>query len=196
MSEVVQRRGTVEAFEGLVLRTAGMYCEILRMDEDDVRQRLRIKVWKALDSYRPARATQSVEKYVFSCVRNEVKDLLKQADRAKRNKPECFMEDQYGSEAMRERFDAKHLSHDEEAEREAYVERTVELPSTLNFMERQVVALLLLDLNQTEIAARLGWTRTRVRKTHASVMEKMADWDPGAGALDNAASEAHAAAAA
>jgi RNA polymerase sigma factor (sigma-70 family) len=171
-------RGTVESFEGLVLRTAGMYYQGLRMDEDDVRQRLRIKVWKALESFRPERATQTVEKYVFMCVTNEVKDLLKQADRAKRNKPECFIEDQYGSEAMRERFDAAHLAHDEEGECEAYVERTIELPSTLNFMERQVVVLLLLDMNQTEIAARLGWTRQRVRRTHAAVMEKMADWRP------------------
>jgi DNA-directed RNA polymerase specialized sigma subunit len=81
-------------------------------------------------------------------------------------------------DAARERFDAKHLAHDEDGIREAYLERTVELPSTLNFMERQVVALLYEGMNQTEIATRLGWTRQRVRRTHASIMEKMADWRP------------------
>lgn len=175
----VTRRGTVEAFEGLVLRTAGMYYRGLRMDEDDVRQFLRIKVWKALESYRRQLATQSVEGYVFMCVSNGVKDLLKQADRAKRNKPECYLEDQYRTEAARERFHVKHLSHDEDGLREAYLERTVELPSTLDFMERHVVALLYEGLNQTEIARTLGVTRTRVRNTHASVQAKMMDWAPG-----------------
>lgn len=173
------RRGTVEAFEGLVLRTAGMYFAGLRMDEDDVRQFLRVKVWRALESFRPERATQSVEGYVFMCVANGVKDLLKQADRAKRNKPECYLEDQYRGDTGRERFDAKHLSHDEDGIRDAYLERTVELPSTLDFMERHVVLLLYEGLNQTEIARELGCTRTRVRNTHASVQRKMMDWAPG-----------------
>lgn len=188
MNRAVQRRGTVEAFEGLVLRTAGMYFEGLRMDEDDVRQFLRIKVWKALESYDRGRATQTVEKYVFTCVTNGMKDLFKQADRAKRNKPECFIEDQYGSDATRERFDAKHLSHDEEAVREAHLERTIELPSSLNFWERQVVVLLLHGLNQTEIARELGWTRQRVRKAHVGIQEKMSDSRPGSVAVLAAAS--------
>lgn len=173
-------RGTVEAFEGLVRSTSRMYFEGLRMDEDDVQQFLRVKVWKALESYRAAAATQSVEGYVFTCVRNGVKDLLKQADRAKRNRPECFLEDQYASEAASERFHFRYLAYDEDGIREAYVERTVELPSTLNFMERHVVALLYEGLNQTEIAVALGCTRTRVRNTHASVQAKMMDWAPGA----------------
>jgi RNA polymerase sigma factor (sigma-70 family) len=173
------RRGTVEAFEGLVRSTARMYFEGLQMDEDDVQQFLRVKVWKGIESYTASRATQSVEGYVFTCVRNGVKDLLKQADRAKRNRPECFLEDQYASDVGRERFHARHLAHDEDGIREAHIERTFQLPSTLNFMERVVTAMLYEGMNQTEIAQMLGCTRTRVRNTHSSVQRKMMDWAPG-----------------
>lgn len=159
-------------YEGLVMRTAQIYAPFVDEDEDDIRQELRIKVWKALDSYKPERATQPVNEYVFSCVRNRVKDLLK-----KKRRPEDFIEDVLppNSAPARERFEARYLQVDEGAVVEAKLD-DCPLPSTLSRMEIEVVLLLVADYNQTEIARKLGVSRSRVRAAHASVRVKMADW--------------------
>jgi DNA-directed RNA polymerase specialized sigma24 family protein len=160
-------------FEGLVFRTAQMYVPFVQEEEDDIRQLLRIKVWQALTAYDPAKVRgQSREEYVFMCVKNRVKDLLK-----RKHRPEDFIEDKAPSDAaMRAAFEGRYLAHDEEAEVEAICEGRVELPSTLTLLEVHVVRLLLLDLNQTEISTRLGVSRAKVREAHASVKLKMADW--------------------
>lgn len=159
-------------YEGLVFKTAQMYTPFLDDDEDDVRQQLRIKVWQALQSFDPAKARQTREKYVFMCVRNGVKDLLK-----RRRRDEGFIEDEAPEDAAsRARFEARHLSVDESAVVEAIIEGKVILPNTLSALEVRVVVLLLRDFNQTEIALQLGTTRQKVREAHRSVKVKMADW--------------------
>lgn len=173
-------------YEGLVFRTAQMYAHFTQEDEDDVRQILRIKAWRALVSYEArgpetpdANGRTPRDRYIFMCVTNQVKDLLK-----RKKRPEDFIEDKapsYGRQSgdnggLRERFEARYLAVDESAVVEAVLEGDVVLPSTLTLMEVQVVRLLLDDLNQTEIARRLGVTRTKVREAHASVKLKMSDW--------------------
>jgi RNA polymerase sigma factor (sigma-70 family) len=176
------------SYEGLVFRTAQMYAPLVDDDEDDVRQELRITAWKALASYRGRSAEipdlkgrTPRDKYVFMCVSNRVKDLLK-----KKKRPEDFIEDRAPDAVRRERFDAQHLSVDESAYVEAIIDGDVVLPSTLDLMEIQVVRLLLQDLNQTEIARHLGVTRTKVREAHASVKLKMADWGTDASEREEA----------
>lgn len=174
------------SYEGLVFRTAQLVAPQVDDDEDDVRQLLRITAWNALNSYRSrgpevpdANGRTPRDRYVFLCVTNRVKDLLK-----KKKRLEDFIEDKAPDEVRRERFYAEHLSVDESAMVEAIIEGDVVLPSTLTLMEIHVVRLLLQDLNQTEIARHLGVTRTKVREAHASVKVKMADWgsDEAAGA--------------
>lgn len=163
-------------FEGLVFRTAQMYAPYIQEDEEDIRQVLRIKVWRALSAYDDTKATQSVERFVFSCVKNQVKDLLK-----KKKRPEDFIEDKAPADEpmRREGWELRHLSADPDQVFATVEEEGLPLPSTLTSLERQVAVLLVADYNQTEVAKLLGVTRQKVRAAHAQVKVKMADWNPG-----------------
>lgn len=166
-------------FEGLVRSTAARYAPYLDDEFDDIAQVLRLKVWQARRSYDPARATQTLEKYVFSCVVNRVKDMLKAQSRrnAARDGGPLYVEDVAASSPAA--FEARYFSTGYDVVVEAVVEvEKVELPSTLTVDERRVTVLLLLDMKQTEIALALGISRSRVRAAHAAVREKMADWTP------------------
>lgn len=182
-------------FEGLVHSTAARYAPYLDDDLEDIAQALRLKVWQARRSYDPARATQTEEGYVFSCVVNRVKDMLKVQARLnkRRNGAALYLEDCAASNPAA--FEAEHFSTHEDVVVEAVAAAdNYELPSTLTVDERSVVVLLLLDLKQTEIAIVLGVSRGRVRATHTAVREKLADWspsDPGQG--QGQARSAHAA---
>lgn len=171
------------AYEGLIFSTAKRYVEYLDDDLDDIRQVLRVKVWQALvafDSGRSRLHAGCVEdarnSFVFSCVRNRVKDLLKEQDRrnTRRNGTQWYIEDltdDLGS------FEGRYLAEEDPALL-ALVDGEVELPSTLTTMERELVGLLLLDCTRGEIAAVLGITRKRVLATHKAVRVKMQDWKP------------------
>src|SRR4051794_8115324 len=105
------------SYEGLVFRTAQMYAPFVDDDEEDVRQALRIKVWQALLAYRPrsletpdVKGRTPRDKYVFMCVTNQVKDLLK-----RKKRQEDFIEDKTPDDVQREKFVAKHLAVDESA---------------------------------------------------------------------------------
>lgn len=165
-------------YEGLVYSTAARYAPLLDDDLEDIAQVLRLKVWQARRSYDPARATQTEEGYVFSCLVNRVKDLLKGQKRLndRRHGAQLYVEDCAASNPGA--FEAAYCSAGDLVV-EAVVEmESVELPSTLSVDERRVVVLLMLDLRQTEIAAALGVPRSRVRATHSAVRDKMADWSP------------------
>jgi RNA polymerase sigma factor (sigma-70 family) len=177
----------VEDFEGLVFTTARMIAGQCREDEDDIRQLLRVKVWQALRSYDPQLAKQPVEKYVFMCMRNKVKDLVKL-------KPygEVFIEDQSHTDAGRERWELRHLSATAEQVFHDVEEERPPLPSTLTELERRVALLLYADYNQTEVARLLGVGRKKVRTAHANIVIKMADWRPSTEELEPARLQAAA----
>jgi hypothetical protein len=116
------------SYEGLVCRTAQLVAGYphVQEDEEDIRQLLRIKVWQALEAHDPSKRgmqNQTREEYVFMCVKNRVKDMLK-----KKVRPEDFIEDfaptsrGEGARSRRERFEGRYLRHDEEAEVEAAME--------------------------------------------------------------------------
>lgn len=172
-------------FEGLVYATAARYEPFLDDDHDDIAQALRIKVWQALNAYDPSRSSMSVENYVFSCVRNRMKDMFKSQDRRNRVRGgvQLHIDDVAGE------GDAFHTRYLSESADEVYAiveDEALPLPSTLTGLEQAVVALLLLDFNQTEIAARLGASRVSIRRIEASVREKLADWRPGSGPPERA----------
>jgi RNA polymerase sigma factor (sigma-70 family) len=145
-------------FEGLVFATAARYAPMLDDDIEDIQQLLRIKVWQALDAFDPSRTSVPLENFVFSCLRNRMKDMFKAQDRRNQKRGGHQLSDEV------------YFTVEDEA---------APLPSTLNELEQQVVALLLLDFSQTEIARQLEVTRERVRSAHSAVKEKMADWHPG-----------------
>jgi RNA polymerase sigma factor (sigma-70 family) len=169
----------IAAYEGLIFSTAARYAPLLDDDLEDVQQVLRVKVWQALRVYDPSRSRATEKSYVFSCVRNQVKDLLKAQSRRNeaRNGSQSYVEDV--SDEHRPRFEARYLSQTAEQVFALVEDQPVLLPSTLTATEAQVVELLLLDFSRTEIAKTLGVSRDKVTALHASVQEKMADWHPG-----------------
>lgn len=174
----------LEPFEGLIFSTAARYAPYLDDDLDDIRQVLRIKVWQALCAFERKRSRiyagdpkKARESFVYSCLKNRVKDLIKQQSRlndARKGGP-LFVEalvDELG------RFEGQYLAA-EDSEMWEVVEGSVQLPSTLDATERELVAVLLTgDFTRAEIALRLGVSRKRVLVIHRSVQEKLADWAP------------------
>jgi RNA polymerase sigma factor (sigma-70 family) len=170
-------------YEGLVRKTASMYERIVEEEFDDLCQILRLKAWRALGTYDPTRSKLPVERYVFSCLRNQVKDLLK-----KKRRNELFIEDivpatpnaEAGDRGvLRDRFEAHYLIVREDQAYAGVATDTPLIPSTLTQGEREVMALLYLDYGQTEIALRLRMTKREVTAAVKALREKMADWNPG-----------------
>jgi RNA polymerase sigma factor (sigma-70 family) len=171
----------IASYEGLIFSTAVRYDDYLDDDLEDIQQILRVKVWRALLAFDPQRSRLDKKNYVFGCVRNQVKDLLKaqaRRDRA-RNGRQLYIED--AEAKIPGAFEVRYLAEDAEAVFAVVEDERVPLPATLTELERGVVLLLLLDFNQTEMAVHLQVSRRRVRHAHLSVQEKMRDWRPGKG---------------
>lgn len=174
----------IAPYEGLIFSTARMYHDILDIDLEDVQQILRLKVAQALVVFDPSKwrkhkdAQVAEERFVFGCMRNQVKDLLKGQDRrntARGGGRQLYVED------LREQddsFEHRYLVETDENALADVLDQMPQLPSTLSDLERVVVALLLLGYNQTEIARELGTSRTNIRVAHASIQAKMEDWRP------------------
>ena len=167
----------VAYYEGLIRKTAAMYAPRIQDDYEDIVSVLRIKVWRALLAYDPERSSQRVEKFVFSCVTNQVKDLLK-----RKRRPETFIEDlrhtTRDGDDLTDSFEHEHMAvdHDEvyaDVERELPV-----IPSTLTAVERQVIVRLYRGDSHRAIALELGITRANMVDTMRSIRLKMADWRP------------------
>jgi RNA polymerase sigma factor (sigma-70 family) len=174
----------IARYEGLVRKTAARHVNFVEEEFDDICAILRVKVWKALTSYDPAKATQTQDGYVFSCVVNQCKDLLK---RKPRN--EAHIEDfAYESDANQPNagpsnsFEARYLQLPSEHVYGAINEGALVLPTTLSEAERQVVGLLYLDYTQKEAIAILGMTKRQMENAVRAIREKLADWDPASGA--------------
>lgn len=168
-------------YEGLIFSTAQRVVGFVELDVEDIQQRLRIKAWRALKTFDPARCRTSVEKWVFMCVRDEVKDIVKL-----KRRDELYIEDLAGREevnGMRDTFhgddfDGHYLAagHDEVY---GHVEDPgAPVPDTLSELERRVVCLLYADYRQTEIAGRLGVGKRDMERIMRSVRTKLADWQP------------------
>lgn len=174
----------ISAYEGLIFATAARYVDIVDDDLDDIRQVLRLKVWKALMAYDGARSALEEERFVFGCLRNQVKDILK--SQARRNDArggrQLYVEDFDGS--YREQLEHVHLSESDDVVYAQVEDEPLRLPSTLTEMESSVVVLLMLDLRQAEIAVRLGISRKRVRSAQESIRAKMSDWCPDGAAAE------------
>lgn len=167
---------TVQFYEGLVRRTAAKFGDRIEEEYEDLLSILRIKCWRALESYDSTRSKMPVERYVFSCLYNQVKDLLK---RQRRN--HLYIEDvapSTAAKARRDAFDARYLCVDEDEVFAEVVEGTPLIPSTLSPAERRVIVYLYLEYTQADIALALNLTKREVAKTVKSIRQKMADWRP------------------
>lgn len=160
-------------YEGLVFKTAAMYSPLVEEDFEDVQQLLRMKVWRALAAYDPARSKLPVERYVFSCVRNQVKDILK---RKRRN--EVYIDDFGQLDNSRDYFEAKFLAETHEETYADIEEEPPLIPSTLSVLERRIVCLLYAGYSTRETAAKLELRSAVITASLQSIRVKMSDWRP------------------
>lgn len=161
----------VDFYEGLIRKTAAIYSPRIQEDYEDIVQILRVKVWRALLVYDGSRSRLPIERYVFSCVTNQIKDLLK-----RKRRQEVFL----GAirEDFADEFAEAYLSvgHDQvyaDVERELPV-----IPNTLTLTERQVIVRLYENAGHHQIAVELELTRGEMAATVRSIREKMGDWRP------------------
>ncbi len=174
----------LEPFEGLIFSTAARYEPYLDDDLDDIRQSLRIKVWQVLMRFEQSRARlyasdvqKARESFVFSCMTNLVKDMLKQQSRLNdRRKGSALhiedLADDLGS------FEGRYMAA-EDPELHELIEGSVQLPSSLTEIECALVRILLTgEHTREEIASLLGIGRKTAGRIHRSVQEKLADWAP------------------
>lgn len=171
-------------YEGLIYKTASMIVDQLRTRQfdppielglDDIRQRLRIKVWKGLESYDRVRArgAGTMRAYVFMCVTNEKKDILKLRRRA-----DAHIEDEVTVDDLPDAFELRYLSADPEQVFASVEAEQLELPASLTVLERQVIGLLYEGLMQTEVRSALSLSVRAISEVVSSIREKMADWRP------------------
>lgn len=187
----------LRSYEGLVYTTASMIVADLRGrgnvtpddDFDDVMQLLRLKVYRALLGFNLAKArrkrgesaAQTRDRYVFMCVYDMRKDIVKR----KRTTvlliddiaPSSEMESSH-EHGPRDSFDARYLAQTEEDTYAAVEAQLPLIPNTLSGLERAVLVLLYRDYTHREIAARLGTTRGEVSSAVRALRAKLADWRP------------------
>lgn len=161
-------------YEGLIRKTASLY--VLYVDEEfeDIVSIFRIKVWKALAAYDPARSRMPVERYVFSCVKNQAKDLLR-----RRRRNEVYIADNGGDDDG-DGFERQYLCVTADEVFALAEEAPPLIPSTLTDVERAVVVLLYRNFSQRESADRLGLSRPQMERAMRSIRDKLADWKPSA----------------
>jgi RNA polymerase sigma factor (sigma-70 family) len=185
----------LERYEGLVIKTSSMYVGIVRhMDFEDLCQVLRVKVWRALEAFDPSqypsdRRLKAMDSFIFGCVRNQVKDLLK------RNKvQDLYIDDLAASDgapdpALRDRFEFRYLQASEELIFKEAEESDPLIPNTLNDNERLVLICTYLGYNGPETSERLGIGRRQVAAIMRTLREKMSDWRPNGVATEDVLSD-------
>jgi DNA-directed RNA polymerase specialized sigma24 family protein len=184
----------IPEFEGLIFTTAQQILATpcsppLEIELDDIRQRLRIAVWRGLESYdrnrdpgAKKRHPQALERYIFQCLSNERKDIVKQVRRGN-----VYIEDQiadgrgdHDKGKAKGGFEVRYLSQPEDEVFAEVEDGPLTLPSTLTTPEREMVELLCEDYQQTEIRAMLGISVRKIDELKRSIKLKMADWRPSA----------------
>lgn len=183
----------IEPYEGLIFTTARKFAGMAGMEEEDMRQELRLKAAQALVAYSSKRSKLPVKNFVFGCLTNRVTDLRKAHIRRLKHGVairhiEDFKDDHgralgfdgaSNERGSSDRFEFRyfHLDHDEvfgKVDEGLFV-----LPATLTEQERSTLLLLTLDMTATEIGMRLGITRAEAFALVQRLRDKFADWDPG-----------------
>lgn len=180
-------------YEGLIFKTAQRYVGFVDEDFEDIQQMLRVKAWQALRSFDPSRSAMTQDAYVFSCIKNRCKDMVKRvhSETGKMRASQLFIEDiapddpgrrkgEHSGNNVRDKFERRYLCRTHEQTYGEVEDEDVRLPSTLTKVEREVVGLTYLDFKPQEVAKLLGIVRGEVEAALGRVREKMADWSPTA----------------
>jgi DNA-directed RNA polymerase specialized sigma24 family protein len=179
-------------FEGLVHATARMFAAQLHREEDDLEQELRVRVWRAVDSFdgkkSPRKDKEALGRYVYSAIANKIKDYKRDAAREARRRERygvsfCHIEDTFtlGTEDPCQRFDELYNYVDREDVYGRVENGPFVLPAGVTELESHVLLLMMLDLNKPQIAIRLTVSRAEVEVCVVALREKFRDWKPSNG---------------
>lgn len=157
--------------EGLIFTTARMIQEVRpELEMDDIQQRLRIKVWKAIRAFDPAKARGLAKaNYIFMCVQDEKKSIL----RLRRHDALKIEDIAYTETGARDAFDAHYLSTGHDT---VFREVEDEMPNLPDLEPLEHVVVIRLYQGQTikAIADDLEISRKEVDLAVKSVREKLA----------------------
>lgn len=170
----------VDYYLPLCQKTAWMYYKHTEEDYEDVVQILHLKCWRALQTFDAERSAMPVERYVFSCMKNMCKDLLKKKKHYDHYVEDMMVWTQTDMQNSSDGFHFRYLSSDHDQVFGEIDEGEPLIPSTLSTFEREVVCYLVSGYNQKEIADELDLDVALVRRAVKSVRVKMADWAPEA----------------
>lgn len=150
-------------YEGLVLATARKYHERVDAEFEDLAQDLRIKVAKVLPTYDPTRSRLTEEGHVFQCLRNMVKDLMRDAATRKRHAiVEVHIEDyrqkRNGGDPSLDAFEYRYQRLDADEVYGGVEEQEFVMPSTVTEEEAKIARMLAAGYSRIEVAVSLGMT--------------------------------------
>lgn len=165
-------------YEGLVFTTARMFASIVRMEEDDLRQELRIRVWRAVETYDATKTRIPLKNYVYGCVANKIKDFKRNAARRAKYGVEFeYIEDQLGlsDSPTVDAFVGEHLAVSRE---EVYgsVDGLLDLPASVTPREARVLVLMMVGMSSPEIRLRLGVSRGELTGCMEGLRAKFSGW--------------------
>lgn len=162
----------LEHYEGLVRATARRCVAFCEEDFEDVAQVLRVKVWQALRAYDPGRSRTTRDKYVFMCVRDRAKDVVK-----KKKRNQLHIEDLRAPQQSGDHFDERYLcsTHDDNY---AIVDDDDDPLAELDDLEREIVGMLTADYKQTQVAKALGLPKAEMERAMKSIRFKLAGLRP------------------
>lgn len=191
-TEVTGNPHSVSFYEGLIFVTTKRIEQYVELEPDDISQRLRIKVWRALERYDRKRSKMPIDRWVFQCLANEVKDILK-----KRREYNLHIEDFTGQTYTNNRaahtgeggdgpynadstkFTGRYLSVvEEDAFEEVLTDPNEPALPGLTPEEQTVAGLLIENFTQPEIAIELGIRLGQVRAYIAAIKLKLAEANP------------------
>lgn len=176
----------LEVYQGLVAVTARMYARACGLEPDDLAQLLWVKIWQTRPKYDPARSGQTEERFVYGCMKNRIKDLIRDRNRQELRQPDPLLmaEGESGELVLgsitiyRERFEERYLATSEDQVYSDVEEGRFRLPATITQTEAHVIVLLMEGYTQRDIAIALGVHKKRVRSYQDSIEAKLADWAP------------------
>jgi RNA polymerase sigma factor (sigma-70 family) len=160
-------------YDGLVCATARRCVAFCEDDYDDVVQVLRVKVWQALRAYDPQKTRTDRDHYVFMCVRDRAKDVVK-----KKKRNQLHIEDLRVTSTT-DRFDARYLCSTREANYAA-IEDDDDPLAGLDELEREIAQMLTADYKQAQVARALGLQKVEMDRAMKSIRCKLAALRPAA----------------
>lgn len=170
----------IKPYEGLVHKTAQMWAWAVGMEEEDLRQEIRLKVAQGLIAYNASRSKLPLKNYIFGIVRNRITDLQKaQCRRANYGLTFTHIEAYAdNSEYSADRLEFEYLTRTDHDQTYSQVDDVFELPATLTAQERCIVVLMGQEMRPSEIALRLGLASVEASRAIKVIKEKLADWRP------------------